>query len=97
MNDIKEIMAKVFYQSDYFYAGDTNKTAWVDGGNSIRQDEARQFVEKQIQLLTDAGFVFVPKEPNNDMIAAGIFASQNAYKFNEIYEHMIEASQCGDV
>jgi hypothetical protein len=56
-----EKVARAIYKDESFYGEDPKKVAWVEGGNSFRQDDARQLAYAALLAM---------REPSEAMIAA---------------------------
>lgn len=48
-----EQVARAIFASQSFYGDDQQKPAWVDGGNSTRQDDARRLARAAIAAMRE--------------------------------------------
>lgn len=62
MSKLDEMARKIYAQMPYDGPSGTAKPAWVPGGNSLKQDKAREYVRAALSALM---------EPSEAMLAAG--------------------------
>jgi len=96
MTDHIEIMAKRVYSRFPFETEDgkslgPQKPSWIDGGNSLKQNDARTIARKDEAALTAAGYQIVPVVPTEAMIGAWRTDQAQGRSLQSSYSAMLKA------